>query len=151
PRRADVRRAGAADSHAHRERDRRAHHPARPLEPRRPHGRSPGWPKGGGRVKTLEDQSMYATPPTISSLDVHQLERSPRRPRTLKNWCLSVLCGILALVAAVPLLSVLLMLIVRGGARLSLALFTQLPPAAGMTGGGIGNAIVGTLLVIFIA
>ena len=33
----------------------------------------------------------------------------------------------------------------RGAAaqRLSLALFTELPPAAGMAGGGFGNAIAG--------
>jgi phosphate transport system permease protein len=50
----------------------------------------------------------------------------------------------------VPLFSVLVMLIWRGAARLGPALFTQLPPAAGMSGGGIGNAIVGTLLVVAI-
>ena len=58
---------------------------------------------------------------------------------------------VLALLAAVPLFSVLVMLIWRGAARLSPALLTQLPPAAGVAGGGIGNAIVGTLLVVSIA
>jgi phosphate transport system permease protein len=43
------------------------------------------------------------------------------------------------------------MLIWRGGQRLSIELFTALPPAAGMPGGGIGNAIVGTLLMVGIA
>jgi phosphate transport system permease protein len=43
------------------------------------------------------------------------------------------------------------MLIVRGGERLSIALFTELPPAAGMSGGGIGNAILGTLQIVAIA
>jgi phosphate transport system permease protein len=46
---------------------------------------------------------------------------------------------------------VLIMLIVNGGQRLSVTLFTDLPPAAGMTGGGIGNAILGTLLMVGIA
>jgi phosphate transport system permease protein len=102
-------------------------------------------------MTTLERQAMFATAPTASPVDLPQLERSLRRPRTLKSYCFSVLCGALALLAAVPLLSVLLMLIVRGGARLSPALFTKLPPAAGMLDGGIGNAIVGTLLVVLIA
>jgi phosphate transport system permease protein len=93
---------------------------------------------------------MFVTAPTTGPVDVQQLDRSLRRPRTLLNYCLSILCGMLALVAAVPLVSVLLMLVVRGGRRLSLALFTQLPPAAGMHGGGIGNAIIGTLLVVVI-
>jgi phosphate transport system permease protein len=53
----------------------------------------------------------------------------------------------------VPLFSVLIMLIVNGGQRLSLELFTELPPAAARTwiGGGIGNAVLGTLLMVGIA
>jgi phosphate transport system permease protein len=57
----------------------------------------------------------------------------------------------MAAIAMVPLASVLIMLIWRGGERISLHLFTQLPPAAGMTGGGIGNALIGTLLMVGIA
>jgi phosphate transport system permease protein len=95
-------------------------------------------------------RALLPSRPAGTSFDVHQLDRSLLRPRTLKSFVLSVLCGVLAVLAAVPLISVLSMLIVRGGARLSLALFTELPPAAGMVGGGIGNAIVGTMLVVFI-
>jgi phosphate transport system permease protein len=43
------------------------------------------------------------------------------------------------------------MLLARGSERLGAGLFTQLPPAAGMTGGGIGNAFLGTLVVVAIA
>src|SRR5581483_4888371 len=56
-----------------------------------------------------------------------------------------------AFVASVPLISVLYMLIVQGGARLSLELFTELPPAGFEMGGGFGNAIVGTLAMVGIA
>jgi phosphate transport system permease protein len=94
---------------------------------------------------------MFSTAPTARTVDLWQLDRSLRRPRTLTSFCLSVLCTIVSLIAAVPLLSVLLMLIVRGGSRLSVALLTELPPAAGMAGGGVGNAILGTLLVVLIA
>ncbi|HTB72435.1 MAG TPA: phosphate ABC transporter permease PstA [Polyangiaceae bacterium] len=94
--------------------------------------------------------SMYATAPATGEVDLEELDLSFRRPRTLIDYGLSILCGILALLAAVPLFSVLIMLIVRGGTRLSVALLTQLPPAAGMVGGGIGNAIVGTVLVVFV-
>src|SRR5450432_603585 len=92
--------------------------------------------------------SNFVSARVSGSPDLDQLERSLRRPRTLFSFCSSVLCAILALLAAVPLFSVLLMLIWRGAARLGPALFTQLPPAAGMPGGGIGNAIVGTVLVV---
>ena len=50
-----------------------------------------------------------------------------------------------------PLISVLYMLIIRGGRALGLELFTQLPPAGLEPGGGFGNAIVGTLVMVAIA
>ena len=43
------------------------------------------------------------------------------------------------------------MLIVKGGARLSWELFTELPPAGFELGGGIGNAIQGTLVTVALA
>lgn len=50
-----------------------------------------------------------------------------------------------------PLFSVLYMLIVKGGARLSTELFTELPPAGFEMGGGFGNAILGTLVMVGLA
>jgi phosphate transport system permease protein len=90
------------------------------------------------------------TPPS-QEIDLPALERSLRHPRTLFSACMSVVVGLMTLIALVPLFSVLVMLTVRGGQRIGVALFTELPPAAGMTGGGIGNAILGTLLVVGIA
>jgi phosphate transport system permease protein len=84
-------------------------------------------------------------------VDLPRLERSLRHPRTFFSAAMSVLTGAMTLLAVVPLASVLYMVIVRGGRRLSLALFTELPPAAGMAGGGIGNALVGTLVIVAIA
>jgi phosphate transport system permease protein len=94
---------------------------------------------------------MFVTAPTAEDIDLEQLDKSLRRPRTLISLCLSVLCAALSLLAAVPLVSVIYMLVVRGGARLTSALLVDLPPPAGVHGGGVGNAIVGTLLVILIA
>lgn len=94
---------------------------------------------------------MTTQAPALSPIDLSYLNRSLRKPRTFVDYCLSALCTVMTVLAAVPLFSVLIMLLWRGGAKLGLALFTQLPPAAGMAGGGIGNAIVGTLLVVFIA
>jgi phosphate transport system permease protein len=74
-----------------------------------------------------------------------------RKPRTLFSAVMSFVACVMAVLAMVPLASVLVMLIWRGGQRLSLELFTQLPPAAGMDGGGIGNALLGTLLMVGIA
>ena len=83
-----------------------------------------------------------------------RLERTLRAPRTLFSACMSLLTGVMAFAAMIPLFSVLAMLLVRGGRKLissGVSLFTELPPAAGMTGGGIGNALVGTLVVVGIA
>jgi phosphate transport system permease protein len=58
---------------------------------------------------------------------------------------------LLTLAALVPLFSVVYMLLVKGGNKLSLSLFTSLPPAAFEQGGGFGNAIAGTLVMVGIA
>lgn len=76
------------------------------------------------------------------------LRRSLVEPRSLRSALLSIVTWIAALIASIPLISVLYMLIVRGGARLNLDLFTELPPAGFEEGGGFGNAIVGTLVMV---
>jgi phosphate transport system permease protein len=85
------------------------------------------------------------------AIDVSGLEKSLRRPRTAFNYVMSFLTTAITIIALIPLLSVVLMLVVSGGKMLSLSLFTQLPPAAFEHGGGFGNAIVGTLVMVGIA
>src|SRR6516225_4926372 len=94
-----------------------------------------------------------APPPTPAEAPrpAPDLERRLRTPRTFINAIFSVVIALMALAALVPLFSVLAMLLYQGGKRLGPALFTELPPAAGMSGGGIGNAILGTLLMVGIA
>jgi phosphate transport system permease protein len=86
-----------------------------------------------------------------SELDLADLERSLRRPRTLFSYSMSILTGTATIVAMLPLFSVLYLLVIRGAAALSMATFTSLPPAAMGSGGGFGNAIVGTLVIVAIA
>jgi phosphate transport system permease protein len=90
-------------------------------------------------------------PAATPGIDLPRLEKSLRSPRTLFSACMSVLALVMTLIAVVPLFSVLIMLAWKGGKRLGVALFTELPPAAGMVGGGIGNALLGSLLVVAIA
>ena len=68
--------------------------------------------------------------------------------RALRSLALTVLAWICALAASVPLLSVLYRLITRGGARLNLEVFTELPPAGFEIGGGFGNALAGTGVMV---
>lgn len=53
-----------------------------------------------------------------------------------------------AAIALLPLIAVLTYVILNGADRLSLDLFTQLPPPPLVKGGGFGNAIIGTLLTV---
>ncbi len=92
------------------------------------------------------------TGPTLSAgqlaVPVARLERSPFEPRALKSLLLTAGVWAAAIVAAIPLVSVLYMLAVRGGARLSASVFVELPPAGFEMGGGFGNALVGTVVMV---
>lgn len=68
--------------------------------------------------------------------------------RTLLDRILTLVALGLAALALLPLASVLFMLLVRGGELLAPSLLVELTPAAGMEGGGIGNAVLGTLVVV---
>ncbi|WBM30601.1 MULTISPECIES: phosphate ABC transporter permease PstA [Pseudomonas] len=71
--------------------------------------------------------------------------------RALRSLVLTILAWFAALLASVPLISVLYMLITRGGARLNLEVFTELPPTGFEMGGGFGNAMAGTFVMVGIA
>jgi phosphate transport system permease protein len=68
--------------------------------------------------------------------------------RRLKS---NVMTGVLmacVLAAVLPLLWILGTLLLKGAGSLSLDFFTKMPAPAGETGGGVANAIVGTLLMV---
>jgi phosphate transport system permease protein len=56
-----------------------------------------------------------------------------------------------AVLATLPLVLILAHLIMKGASSLSLAFFTHMPGPVGTPGGGMANAIVGTLVLIGIA
>ncbi|EDY37900.1 phosphate ABC transporter, permease protein PstA [Cyanobium sp. PCC 7001] len=68
----------------------------------------------------------------------------------INRLCTSVV-ALFATVAVLPLVLVLLFVLIQGGRLISLRLFTELPPPPGLEGGGIGNAVLGTLVVTLIA
>src|ERR1700756_4031289 len=95
----------------------------------------------------MSEQAAIAPEPA----DASDLCQSWGERRALRSTILTAAAWIVAVIASVPLFSVLYMLIVQGGSRLSLDLFTELPPAGFELGGGFGNAIVGTLVMVAIA
>ena len=84
----------------------------------------------------------------FEGVDFSELDRSLRRPRTLFSVAMSGVVTLMTMLALIPLFSVVLMLLWRGGRKLSLAVFTQLPPAPLEQGGGFGNALEGTLIIV---
>ena len=58
-----------------------------------------------------------------------------------------LLCGLAVIVALIPLALILFYVVSQGISSLNLAFFTQMPKPVGETGGGMSNAIVGSLLV----
>ena len=71
--------------------------------------------------------------------------------RRAVNWIMTGLCALALAVALVPLVSLLWLVISRGFAGLSWSFFTAIPAPVGERGGGVGNAIVGTLYIVGIA
>jgi phosphate transport system permease protein len=66
----------------------------------------------------------------------------------------TIMTGIAAaclVVALIPLFAVLSYVLIQGFSRVNLDLFTKLPPPPGLAGGGIANAIIGTLITVFLA
>ncbi len=71
--------------------------------------------------------------------------------RALGNKLLNAFCVTVALLTLVPLFSIVVLVLQNGLPLLNWEVFTQLPPAAGVTGGGFGNAVVGTAIMVGIA
>jgi phosphate transport system permease protein len=79
------------------------------------------------------------------------LSRKSSDARSIFNKAMTVLAGMLVVVALIPLLAVLSYVLIKGFGRLNLDLLTKLPPPPMVPGGGIANAIVGTLIMVGLA
>lgn len=64
---------------------------------------------------------------------------------------MTILSGACLAITLVPLFAVLIYVVSKGFNRLNLDLFIKLPPPPGLQGGGIANAIIGTLIVVGLA
>jgi len=73
------------------------------------------------------------------------------RARHLTSGAMIGLTYLAAVLATLPLLLILWHLLQKGASSVSLAFFTNMPKPVGEVGGGMANAIVGTLTLIGIA
>lgn len=72
------------------------------------------------------------------------------RRRVVNAIMVGVMC-VAAVVATLPLIFILAHLVREGASSINLAFFTELPKPPGEEGGGMANAIVGTLVLILAA
>jgi phosphate transport system permease protein len=68
--------------------------------------------------------------------------------RRLSNWIALGLITLAALIVTVPLFLILGTVVVRGLGALNWAFLTQIPKPIGEEGGGMGNAIAGSILLL---
>ena len=68
--------------------------------------------------------------------------------RKLSNWIALGLIALAALIVTVPLFLILGTVVVRGLGALNWAFLTQIPKPIGEQGGGMGNAIAGSILLL---
>ena len=79
------------------------------------------------------------------------VKRASQRRRRLADRGMKVAASLAAFVGIVFLVWVLSEVIVRGASALNWSFFTKLPAPPGASGGGLGNAMFGTLLISLVA
>ncbi len=83
---------------------------------------------------------------------IHRLDGASRRAwRRAKGVLMWVITAFSIILAVASLLTIVGYVLVRGFPALNVDLFTRMPTPTGVPGGGIANAIVGSLLVIGLA
>jgi phosphate transport system permease protein len=73
------------------------------------------------------------------------------RRRRIVSRIAETLCAIAVLLALLPLAMILFYVLKEGIGALNFAFFTQMPKPVGEVGGGMANAIVGTLILVGLA
>ncbi len=71
--------------------------------------------------------------------------------RAMRRGVSNLMVGLMiaaVVVAVLPLVFILATVIIKGASSLNFAFFTRLPVPAGESGGGVMNAIVGTLIIV---
>ena len=86
--------------------------------------------------------------PKQPNFDPATLKRNPSSPRTLFGLVMSGIAGLFTVMALIPLFIILTYLLTKGISSLSLSVFFELPPPPLVDGGGFGNAILGTVIMV---
>lgn len=84
---------------------------------------------------------------TVAELAARKSARRVGR-RKLVNRVMLTLTGVAAMVAVAPLIWIVGYVVIKGAPAINLEFLTNLPTPVGIPGGGIANAIVGSLMVV---
>ncbi len=86
-----------------------------------------------------------------TDFDPSELKINSKSPRTLFGFIMNGITFLFIGIAVVPLFAIVSYLLFKGIGSLSPSVFTELPPPPLVPGGGFGNAIVGTFIMVGIA
>jgi phosphate transport system permease protein len=101
-------------------------------------------------MNRLQIQDVQKEAQTVSTLSRDRLGAHDFRRKMVNRLFLALLI-LASLVAVIPLLSVFAYVLKQGLPALNLNFFTRLPAPVGELGGGMGNAVAGTLILVAIA
>jgi phosphate transport system permease protein len=103
-------------------------------------------------MRSFERSAVQSPHPDHAALfERRPLSFDPSLKRNRINRLCTAIAATFSGIAILPLVLVLAYVLFKGASLLSLSLFTQLPPPPGLEGGGIGNAVLGTIIVTLIA
>lgn len=85
------------------------------------------------------------------NFDPKTLKLNPSSPRTLFCYVMNGITVTFMVMAIIPLFIILIYLFLKGITALSPSVFVELPPPPMVDGGGFGNAILGTAIMVGIA
>ncbi|MEC4984057.1 MAG: phosphate ABC transporter permease PstA [Oscillatoria sp. PMC 1068.18] len=83
-----------------------------------------------------------------SKFDPSSLKRNPKSGRTLFGLIMTGIASLFMVLAIIPLFFILSYVVIQGIGQLQPRIFTELPPPPLVEGGGFGNAILGTILMV---
>src|SRR5580700_8177969 len=106
-----------------------------------------------GSTATLEGAEDLLSPESIARRRavVRESSRATLRRRRLIGDATQAACYIALIIVLIPLVALIAYTISRGAKGISIAFFTQVPVPQGVPGGGISNAIIGTLIIVGVA
>jgi phosphate transport system permease protein len=85
---------------------------------------------------------------TEATFNPETLKRDPTAPRTLFSLIMSGVAGLFMAMAVIPLFIILFYLLYKGISALNLQVLIELPPPPMVEGGGFGNALLGTAIMV---